>query len=501
MLTSLQSSAVGVQEPRLRLLPREFDATLSADRAADMIDVAEIAGITFDPWQVIGAEAITLTRPDGRWAAFEAFVAANRQQGKGTIIEGRQLAGLFVWEEPLQVYTAHEFKTAQEMFLRIRTVIESTPTLDRMVQRIRTADGEEAIETKSGCRLKFMARSNSSGRGFTAPTLYLDEAMKLKRRMVASLMPTMSALSLTGNPQLMYFSSAGEADSEVQEDVRDRAVSGDSARLVYVEWSVPRWDELPSDERSRWAGPDEYRADPEVHRRANPGYGIRLDPEYVVDTELEGMGPEEFDRERLGIWAKIGGESVFPAGVWAKAADAKSKPGDRLVFAVEIAGNRESASIALLSYRGDELVHAEVVENRVGTSWLGSRLKELQDRWKPLATVALATGHVASLEREFKREGVRLKLIKFAQYKDACGRVFDLITQGKLRHLGDPVLTAAVDGVQQQWTQDNASWYWSRKNSDVDITPLVAVTIGVAGLEKKASRSRPVGERRKAVIL
>ena len=297
MPTSLQRSAlVGVQEPRLLLLPNEYDVEKSAARAADMIDVAELAGVTLDPWQTIGAETMTLTRRDGRWAAFEAFLAANRQQGKGTMIEARQLAGLFVWEESLQVYTAHEFKTAQEMFLRIRQLIESTPSLDRLVQRIRTADGEEAIETKSGCRLKFMARSNSSGRGFTAPTLYLDEAMKLKRRMMAALMPTMSALSLKGNPQLLYFSSAGEADSDVQEEVRERALAGTSARLAYAEWSVPRWDELPPDERRRWPDADAYRRDPEIHRRANPGYNIRLDPDYVSETEFEAMGAEEFDR-------------------------------------------------------------------------------------------------------------------------------------------------------------------------------------------------------------
>lgn len=501
MQTNLLKHEIGVQEPRLLLRPQVFDVGLSADRASDLIDVAQIAGNTFDPWQVIGAEAITLTQSNGQWAAFEAFMAANRQQGKGTIIEGRQLAGLFVWEESLQVYTAHEFKTAQEMFLRIRQLIESTPTLDRMVQRIRTADGEEAIETKSGCRLKFMARSNSSGRGFTAPTLYLDEAMKLKRRMVASLMPTMSALSMVGNPQIMYFSSAGESDSEVQEDVRERALSGNSSRLVYAEWSVPRWDELPKHERSQWSGPEEYRADPEVHRRANPGYNIRLSPSFVVDTELEGMGPEEFDRERLGIWAKLGGESVFASGVWNDLKDESSQPGDRLVFGVEIAGNRESASISSISYRADGIVHAEVIENRLGTSWIGPRLAELRTKWSPAAIVAISGGHVDSLIPDWKKLGVRVRLLKFAEYVAGCGVVYDLIEQGGLRHLGDEVLTSAVDGVKQAFTRDNTSFYWSRKGSDVDITPLVAVTVGVSILDKRAALPGGTNERRKSVIL
>lgn len=499
MLINSQTSAVGVQEPRIQLLPADFDAGLSADRAADMIDVGAIAGVELDPWQRIGAEGITRTRSDGKWAAFEAFVAANRQQGKGTIIEVRQLAGLFVWEESLQVYTAHEFKTAQEMFLRIRTLIESTPVLDRLVSRIRTADGEEAIEAKNGCRLKFMARSNSSGRGFTADTIYLDEAMRLKQRMMAALMPTMSARTLTHNPQLLYFSSAGEVDSEVQEKVRERAVAGDSDRLAYIEWSVPRWAELPPDERARWRDEAEYRADPEVHRRGNPGWGIRLDPDYILHTELEQMGPEEFDRERLGIWAKLGGESVFPEAAWGNLADPDSTTGDRTVLVVEVAGNRESASVVAVSIRDDGKFHLEVVDNRGGTSWLAHRLKELRANGDIEAIYSIAGSHAESMVPEFKRAGVRVKLVRFAQYIKWCGLMFSKIVDGEVVHLDDPILNDAVDGVHQKWTQDRAGFYWSRKDSTVDITSLVAASVGVGVLDRR--QSVPDGERRKAVIL
>lgn len=453
-----------------------------------MVDVAEIAGIGFDPWQVIGANSMTLTRTDGRWAAFEAFMAANRQQGKGTIIEGRQLAGLFVWEESLQVYTAHEFKTAQEMFLRIRTLIESTPTLDRMVSKIRTADGEEAIETKSGCRLKFMARSNSSGRGFTADTLYLDEAMKLKQRMMAALMPTMSARTITHNPQLLYFSSAGESDSEVQERVRERALARDSERLAYVEWSVPAWDDLPADERSRWASAAEYRADPEVHRRGNPGWNIRLDPAYVVNTELEQMSPEEFDRERLGIWAKLGGESVFASGVWRSCEDESSTAGDEFRLAIDVSPVRDSASIGLASMRPDGVVHVEVVDSREGTSWLPSELAKWRDKYEVRRVLAIAGSQAEALGPDLRREGIRLELRKMNQYAAACGRFYDFVTQGRIAHLGDEVLDAAVDGAQQSWRLDKAAWSWSRKSSEVDITSLVAVTLVADAVEARPSR-------------
>ena len=100
----------------------------------------------------------------------------------------------------------------------------------------------------------------------------------------------------------------------------------------------------------------------------------------------------------------------------------------------------------------------------------------------------------------WKRDGVKVRLVRFPDYVKACGLVFDMVTQGRLRHLGDPLLADAVEGVVQTFTRDNASWYWSRKGSDVDITPLVALTVGVAGLEKKAGHSA-TSMRGKAMIL
>lgn len=506
MQTNLQRSvsSVGVQEPRLKLLPSEFDPQLSADRADDMIGVAELADVVLDPWQAIGAEALTLTRSDGRWAGFEAFVAANRQQGKGTIIEARQLAGLFVWEESLQIYTAHEFRTAQEMFLRIRQLIESAPSLDRLVSKVRTADGEEAIETKSGCRLKFMARSNASGRGFTAPTLYLDEAMKLKHRMVASLMPTMSALSLTGNPQMMYFSSAGEEDSEVQAEIRERAVAGKSNRLIYVEWSAPAWDELPADERSKWPSPVEYRADPEIHRRANPGYGIRLAPEFVMNTELETMGPDEFDRERLGIWAKLGGGGIIPSASWAGAAgdplavESETREVGRVAFAVDIPRARDSASIVMCGELSDGRTSVVLLDRRVGTDWVADRLAELKEQYSPVAIVIDELAATGTLLGELRRLRIRVWAVKYREYMRACGALFDSISQGRVVHTSQPELNEAVSGAGRK-DGESSLWKWAG-SSHVDISPLVAATLAFAGLHRRSAKPVEGGQRKLFVM-
>ena len=99
----------------------------------------------------------------GRWSAFECAIVVPRQNGKGGLLEARQLFGLFLGGEQLAIHSAHEFRTAFEHFLRITQLIESTPELDQQVQRIRRGAGEQSVELKTGERLRFIARSSGSG--------------------------------------------------------------------------------------------------------------------------------------------------------------------------------------------------------------------------------------------------------------------------------------------------------------------------------------------------
>jgi hypothetical protein len=57
----------------------------------------------------------------------------------------------------------------------------------------------------------------------------------------------------------------------------------------------------------------------------------------------------------------------------------------------------------------------------------------------------------------------------------ACGMLYDAVEQDAFRHLGEQALTSAVKGAVKRPLSD--AWAWSRKNSGVDISPLVAVTL------------------------
>lgn len=197
---------LGHQEPRYRLAPEG-----PAPAAEEAIELAASAGLILDPWQqnvLHGAlaEERDPRRPGKmRWVASEVGLIVPRQNGKGSILEAVELAGLFLWDERLILHSAHEFKTSEEAFKRILTLIQNTPDLDRMVQNVRTSHGQEGIELITGQRLRFMARTGGSGRGFSGDRIILDEAYRLSGASMSALLPTLSAQP---NTQIWYTSSA-----------------------------------------------------------------------------------------------------------------------------------------------------------------------------------------------------------------------------------------------------------------------------------------------------
>jgi phage terminase large subunit-like protein len=165
--------------------------------------------------------------------------------------------------------------------------------------------GAESIEMKNGKRLRFVARSGGSGRGFSSDLVILDEAYELGDAQMAALLPTLSARP---NPQVWYTSTAGFPTSTQLGLVRARGLRGDDPSLAFFEWSVDPDNHDPADPRC-WA-------------QANPGMGIRITPEYIA-KERAALSPPEFARERLSIGdypSEGGGWETISADAWSACA-------------------------------------------------------------------------------------------------------------------------------------------------------------------------------------
>ncbi|MGW3595002.1 terminase [Streptomyces sp. NPDC005167] len=479
----------GSQTPRILTVPQ----TCLSSSGQEAVELAALAGLKLDPWQQFVLDKGLGERPDGQWSAFEVAVNVPRQNGKGGIIEARELAGLFLLGEKLILHSAHEFKTSIVAFRRIEQLIMGCPDLRKRVLRVRKTTGEEAIELVTGQVLRFLARSGGSGRGFTGDCNVLDEAMILGDDAMGALMPTMSAVP---NPQIWYLGSAGIGSLSVQlARLRSRALaaveSGEpDPSLAYFEWSVdPHVPECrPS--CTAHAGAD----DPASWATANPALGIRISEEHVRNERLSMGGSGIFERERLGVgdypsdgadaWQVIGEDAwrslaAAESHPEARADDGSILPG-RVAFSIDMTPERSHAAIAVAgAWRGG--THVEVVDHRPGTGWVLERAKALQERWKPRAWIVDNGGPAGSLIKDLEEElGVEIVRPKAREVAAAAGQFFDAVTDQSISHHDQAPLATALAGAQKRPLGD--AWAWARRGVGVDISPLVAVTLAKWGL-------------------
>jgi hypothetical protein len=438
---------VGAQRPRILNRP---PAVSSAGQEA--VELAASAGLILDDWQAFCLDVALGERADGRWAAFEVGIVVPRQNGKGSILEARELAGLFLFDERLLLHSAHEFKTSKEAFLRIDSLITNADHLRKRVRKVLRSNESHEIVMLDGKRLKFVARSGGSGRGFSGDCVILDEAFNLPIEAMAALLPTLSARP---NPQLWYTSSAGMASSTQLRAVRERGIAG-ANRLAYLEWSAP--DGAANDDRDAWV-------------TANPSLGIRITEEFL-EQEWSAMAaaPLEHARERLGHWDSENAEAPIPPEVFARVCDPAVKPDGRLTFALDVNPDRSAAAIAVADRDG----RVELVEHRPGTSWVTARVVELVGRWS--GRVALdSTGPAGSLSADLEAAGVEVSRYNGGKLAAACGAFYDAVADRRVQVRPSPQLTTAVEGARRQAVGD--AWRWARKDLTVDVCPLVAVTV------------------------
>jgi hypothetical protein len=471
---------VGDQRPRVCTHP-QYTQTLGPIA----VELSASAGLILDPWQRYILDVMCAVRADGRWVCFECGIVVPRQNGKGSVYEARALAGLFLFDERLIMWSAHEYKTAMEGFRRVKELIDGSDDLRKQVRKVINTNGEEGIELLTGQRLRFIARSKGSGRGFSGDCNLLDEWFAGQRSHVAALMPTVSARP---NPQLVYASSPPideaadeEGPGEPLYAMRERGEAGDDPSLAWFDWSACDIDPEHPGNAGRLR-------DIEMAYRSNPALGIRITEE-TVRRELRAMSMKDYARERLCIWpVRTNGANLIDPRKWGELVDIDSELGDDVAIAVDITPGRDWSSIVAYGERLDGVGHVEVIDHRPGTDWIVDRLLTLADRWKFVAVGLDPRGPAASLlidldDAGFARSGndpeewVRgqLAIPSTQDVSAAGGQLVDAVNQGTLRHLDQAPLSIAIAGAKTRPLGD--AWAWARRLASVDISPLCAATI------------------------
>jgi hypothetical protein len=476
----------------------------SLARACGRLAVA--LGRPLDPEQYAAIDVLTGVREDGRPSALIACVICPRQNMKTWIMMLIVLARLL---EPggdrLIIWSAHMFDTAQETFRDFLYLIAEHDWLDKLVERIDRANGDEAITFRGGRRLKFRARAKTGGRGLTGDCIVLDEGFALQAAHMGALIPILStrprALVLVG-------SSAGMEGSEILRGFRDSGREGGPDAPAYVEFCAPGSFQNPGCESKRcqhFPGTQGCVLDREDYvLMANPAARIgRISMDYLRKERIALRAtPFEYARERFGWWEDpVDSLKPIPLDRWSQRTDPLSRiaAGSPRVLSFDISPGRSSGAIAGAGWRDDGDMHMSLIEHRPGTSWIVPRLLELIAEHRPAAVVVDGASPAATeifdlLEAKIKVRSEanprgQLVIIGFRDVGRVCGTVYDGIAGDAptMWHADEPILADALDGAARR-TIGDGSWGLARAKSETDICPLVAVFQAAWGLSTSPKR-------------
>lgn len=459
--------------------------------------LAEAYGLTLDPWQAGVVTDWLRTDPTGHLLATDAVVVLPRQNGKNALVESVELFKTAVQGRRI-LHTAHEVKTARRHFMRMQDYFDSDeyPELKAAVKAIRQTNGQEAILLKNGGRIEFIARSKSSGRGFTCDDLILDEAQELTDEQLEALRPVISAAP-SGDPQTIYMGTPTPPTSPGTVLVRMyKAAHSETPpqRLAWLEWAVREVGDV--NDRRRW-------------RRVNPAMGIRL-REDTIEAEATSFSHESFARERLGWWdVHTDSDTDFPTEEWSKCATETPASAGYVSYAVKYGfdGTHVSLAACLRPDDPDQRPHVELIDYRptkAGVGWIvdfliGDDPQHGGPRWKASLGVTI-DGRAGSpvLIQSLRDAGVFQRVIRTpnaSQVGEACSAFEQAVQQKQLTQFAQPIVDTATAYAKHRPIGRGGLFGYEPSRESIDTDPLEAVALAYS--LAKTSKRQP-GKTQKA---
>ena len=528
-------SRPGLVQPAFASIP-EFTHTLGDEVGGFAADI----GMPPDPQEQLALDIIFARDKRGKSAAYETGLVCDRQNLKTATFEMTALAWLYLFDEPLVVWSAHEYVTSQEAQFHMEGLILNSDLLRPKTRRIVHANGSECIETVWGSRMIFKTRTKTGGRGLSANKVVLDEAFALKSGHMGALLPTMSAKP---DPQVLYGSSACLEDSEILAELVTRGrpgtemdwitdqplhqLVGGTLATAYLEWCAPPPEiacgqgkncrhEKPKFDMAgnQIGGATGCGCDkPEMWKRANPSVGIMrpdggvLTLDYIA-AERKALPIDQFPRERMGWHDRVdGAQSPLNQVDWFKCADRKSTPrlGSPLALAFAVSPDGATAAVGLAGWRQDGLPHGELIEHLPGTGWLLEFLLGVWERQHPCCLVMDPMGPSGAFEKQLRQDrgpdGAKTRFVTAAKDKpgkpalmpgdrllmitssrevaQGSGMLANAVQEGTFRHPDQKPLNDAARDVRKR----NVAQAWAFDSPDgKDITPINAVMLAQLGL-------------------
>ena len=448
---------MGISTPRIHTPLNHLPS-----RGGELIDLAADLGIELMEWQKFALINTHKIKPDGRWASPINCMVVARQNGKSFLQQIRILGGLFLWDEQLQIGSAHRLSTSLEQFRAMVQIIEANDSLAKQVKKIRWQHGGEEIETTKGTR--FIVRAGgSAARGVSRPsTIHLDELREMTDiESFASLRYTLMAAS---NPLVMAYTNAGDHSSVVLNDFRNRAlarIAGADDEIGYFEWSAPT-DEI-SVENARYS---------------NPAMGIEIHPDNIKSVLNDPA--DVVMTEVLCRWV-VAISSAVDATSWGNCVDkaADLDPEKLTWLAVDLSPDRKHASLVGAQKLGDEnfvvkLLHTWSNELQLDDKAIANDLADYARKYST-EYVLYSRKTSAAVAARLAPAGIPVFDMD-SYYPQACDEMLSAINSGRLKHRGQSQLTEEMLSAVQLRRGDGG-WVIGRRASQAVVCGAVATAL------------------------
>jgi hypothetical protein len=479
---------LGRVEPRLWTPPLR-DLTPETSCGFDQIEFArDFLGRPMDPWQQWLAIHAGELLEDGRPRFRVVIVVVARQNGKTELPVILSLYWQVVEQVGMILGTSTKIDYARESWMKAVKLAERAPGLSDLVPSHRTlgsdavkrrrlwlrqANGEQESELE-GSRYKIAAANEEGGRSLTLDRLVLDELRQ--HHDYSAWDAAMNAGNAVRDFQAWALSNAGTARSVVLNDER-------AAALKFIETGEGDW----RTGLFEWSAPD--GADPmdlDALACANPNLGRRIDPDALLSEARKAVqaGGEKLAGFRTEIMCQTVATLTpeIDAELWASRADPESQIEGRVGIALEVALDQGSTAIAAAGWRPDGRTHAEVIDERPGTSWTPQRVVELVQAWDPVMIALDPSSPAGHLAADLRRALAEARLdpdlvheMAASELAASFGGLKAAVADGTFRHLGQPGVDAELEEATTRQVGDGGR-AWGRRRSGRDIKGLVALT-------------------------
>ena len=455
---------LGSETPRLSTLPVQ-PLTPKTTRGFEAITFAQdILGVTLMPWQQWALKHGLELAADGSYRFRTLLVLTSRQSGKSTLLQVLALWRMYVDGAPLVLGTAQNLALAEETWAGALQMAESVPELAREVAHVSRTNGDKYLRLTGGERYKVAAATRSGGRGLSSDLVLLDE-LREHRDWEAWSAVTKTTLARPA-PQVLGFSNAGDKSSVVLSSLRDKALAArtdPTSTLGIFEWSAP--DGCALDDRTAWA-------------QANPALGHRM-TESALSSALETDPEDVFRTEVLCQWVTASA-GAFPPAVWESLADPTAARGTSVVFALDVAPDHSTATLAVAWKRPDATSQVMLVDHAAGLEWVVPRAVAITQQWGGRLVVEQG-GTASFLIPALQQAGVKLELVAGRRfYVEACAALETAVQARGVRHGNHPELNDAV--ALARWSTFGEAGQRVLSRKEPAVSPLVAAALALHGL-------------------